>query len=131
MAFFTLGELQNQYLVFGAVDIAPGAAIAPRSIVGADAASQLRIETGVCLGSEVVVQARWGTLTIEAGANIGCGALIIGQGIIGAGACIGAGSTLINPQIQPQQVIAPKSLVGASGPPEAGPLQTPQATEPQ
>lgn len=112
MAFFTLGELQNQYLVFGTVDIADGAAIAPHSILGADGNSQLKIAAGACLGSEVVIQARWGSLTIEAGANIGSGVLIIGHGIIGSGACIGAGSTLINPQIGPQQVVSPNSLVG-------------------
>lgn len=115
MSFFSLGESANQYLIFGAVDIAAGVAIAPHSILGTDINSRLTIASGACLGSGVVIQARWGALVIEAGASIGSGVLIVGHGYIGSGACIGTDSTLINPQVQARSIIAPASLVGNVG----------------
>lgn len=134
MSFFTLEESLDQYLVFGVVEIAAGAAIAPRSILGSDTSSQLSIADGVCIGSEVVIQARWGTLTIEAGVSIGSGVLIIGQGSIGAGTCVGSGSTLVNPQVAPSTVIAPNSLVGDMGrssePPPPQPAPPPEQPAP-
>lgn len=97
---------------YGAVKVAQGSMIAATAILGAEPDGSLTIAPEVCLGSEVVIQARWGSLTIETGAIIGRGVLIIGRGSIGAGACIGSNSTLINPQIAACRVVPPETLLG-------------------
>lgn len=74
--------------------------------------SQLVVEPGVCIGAGTVIQAFGGQLTLASGANVGRGSLVLGSGIIGAQACIGAESTLINPKIEANQVIPARSLLG-------------------
>lgn len=97
---------------YGAVKVAQGSTIASTAILGAEPDGSLTIAPEVCLGSEVVIQARWGSLTIETGAIVGRGVLIIGRGSIGAGACIGSNSTLINPQVSACRVVPPETLLG-------------------
>ncbi|MBD0334318.1 MAG: carbon dioxide concentrating mechanism protein [Cyanobacteria bacterium Co-bin13] len=105
-------NLQPAYYVYGDVEIAGEVAIAPGAILTAEPGSRLVIAQGACLGAEVVIHVRQGDLIIEPEANLGSGVLIVGWGRIGAQACIGSGSTLINPQLSPRSVVAPRSLVG-------------------
>ena len=74
--------------------------------------SQLVIASGVCIGSDVIVQAYGGRLILEAGVSLGKGVLLLGAGTVGTRACVGADSTLINPMIEADQVIPARSLIG-------------------
>ena len=67
---------------------------------------------GVCLGMGSILQVSEGILEIEAGANLGAGFLMVGQGKIGANACIGAATTVFNYSVAPGQVIASGSILG-------------------
>ncbi|HIK45761.1 MAG TPA: hypothetical protein IGR64_12885 [Leptolyngbyaceae cyanobacterium M65_K2018_010] len=102
---------QGPYL-YGQVDLAADAVVAATAILGAAPGCRLVIAAGVCLGRDVVVQACRGDLVIEAGVNLGSGALVVGRGRIGPGACIGANSTLIDPSLHRHQVVPPQSLLG-------------------
>lgn len=98
----------------GEVTIDPSAAIAPGVMLQADPNSQIIIAAGVCIGMGAVLHARDGILEIEAGATIGAGVLLVGRGKIGANACIGSATTILNCSIAPEQVVAPNSLLGDS-----------------
>lgn len=102
---------QKVYFVHGNVEIDPSVAIAPGSILEAEPGCRLIVATGVCLGTDVTLQARWGDLVIEPGVSLGSGVLVVGAGRIGHRSCIGSASTLINPQILPQTTLPPRSLV--------------------
>ncbi len=97
---------------YGRVDLATSGTIAPDAILGADPGCRLVIGPGVCLGSGVLIRASQGDLVIEAGASLGLGVLVVGRGRIGRYACIGANSTLINPEVADRQVLAPDTLWG-------------------
>ena len=101
----------NSY-ISGEVTIDPSAAIAPGVILQADPNSQIIIAAGVCIAMGAVLHARDGILEIEAGATIGAGVLLVGRGKIGANACIGSATTILNCSIKPEQVVAPNSLLG-------------------
>ncbi|HCF28910.1 MAG TPA: transferase [Cyanobacteria bacterium UBA11049] len=101
----------NSYMS-GEVTIDPSAAIAPGVMLQADPNSQIIIAAGACIGMGTVLHARNGILEIEAGATIGAGVLLIGRGKIGANACIGSATTILNCSIAPEQVVAPNSLLG-------------------
>ena len=99
--------------VSGDVTIDPGAAIATGAILQADdPESQIVIAGGVCIGMGAIVHAYQGRIEIEAGATIGAGVLVVGRGTIGAKACIGAETTLLNPAIAPRQVVPANAIVG-------------------
>ncbi len=98
--------------VYGDVDIAPGVAMAEGVLLGAEPGCRLVISAGVCLGADVVIRVSRGTLVIEPGANLGSGVLVVGPGRIGHHACIGANSTVINPNVEADGVVAPKALLG-------------------
>jgi carbon dioxide concentrating mechanism protein CcmN len=66
----------------------------------------------VCIGAGTIVHAAGGNLYIEAGVCLGRGVLIVGSGEIDRDACIGAGTTAIDPQIESGTVIPPHSLLG-------------------
>ncbi|MGG6238346.1 hypothetical protein ACQ4N7_06865 [Nodosilinea sp. AN01ver1] len=96
----------------GNVDLAPGVAVAPGVLLGAAPGCRLVVSAGVCLGADVVVQARQGDLVLEPGVSLGSGVLIVGHGSVGQHTCIGSNSTVINPNLGASQVVAPGSLVG-------------------
>lgn len=98
--------------VYGDVDIAPGVAMAEGVLLGAESGCRLVISAGVCLGADVVIRVSRGTLVVEPGANLGSGVLVVGPGRIGHHACIGANSTVINPNVEAHGVVAPKALLG-------------------
>ncbi|MEA5579134.1 transferase [Anabaena sp. UHCC 0451] len=100
--------------ISGEVNIHPSAVIAPGVILQAATNSKIIIGPGVCVGMGSILQVNEGILEIEAGANLGAGFLMIGQGKIGASACIGAATTVFNCSVAPQQVVAPGSILGDS-----------------
>lgn len=101
----------THYCCGGDVTIDPTAAIAAGVVLQAEAGSQIVIGANACLGAGVVFQARGGVLRVEDSVSLGASALVVGQGKIGAGACIGPASTLIDPAIGPGEVVAAGSLV--------------------
>lgn len=127
--------------VLGTVEIDAEVAIAAGVILIAEPGSRLVISQGVCLGAAVIVRARQGDLIIEPEATLGSGVVVVGQGRIGTQACIGSGSTVINPHLAARSVVPPRSLVGdpsralvaptdESGVPESGvPLSLAVAAE--
>ena len=137
----------SQILMSGDVVVNEGAAIAPGVIMQAEPGSRISIAAGACIGMGVILHAREGTLEIEAGVILGAGVLVVGAGKIGENACIGAGTTLINPCIEKMQIMAAGSLMGdtsrqaaaeptAAAPTAAAPTaaptspETPEATTP-
>lgn len=115
MKFPPLQPISNtHYYVNGDVTIHPGAAIAPGVLLQADPESQIIIGAGACVGMGAILHAYKGVLEIGESANIGTGALIVGQGKIGINACIGAMSTIFNSSVESGEVLPPGSLVGDS-----------------
>jgi carbon dioxide concentrating mechanism protein CcmN len=98
--------------VSGNVSIDPSAVIAPGVLLQAEGNDRIKIGAGVCIGAGTIVHAAGGNLYIEAGVCLGRGVLIIGRGEIDRDACIGAGTTAIDPQIEAGTVIPPHSLLG-------------------
>lgn len=103
-----------QSYVSGDVTIDPSAAIAPGVLLIADANSRIVIAAGACIGMGSIIDARDGTLEIETGAVLGAGVLVVGQGKIGANACIGSATTIFFDSIAARQVVPPGSLIGDS-----------------
>jgi carbon dioxide concentrating mechanism protein CcmN len=101
-------------LISGDVNIHETAVIAPGVILQAAANSKIIIGPGVCIGMGSILQVNEGILEIEAGANLGAGFLMVGQGKIGANACIGAATTVFNCSVAPEQVIPAGSIWGDS-----------------
>ena len=126
----------------GDVVVNEGAAIAPGVILQAEPGSRISIAAGACIGLGVILHAREGTLEIGAGVILGAGVLVVGAGTIGTSACIGAGTTLINPCIDQMQIMPAGSLMGdtsrqagaeaTAAAPTAAPIspETPEATTP-
>jgi carbon dioxide concentrating mechanism protein CcmN len=96
----------------GNVSIDPTAAIAPGVLLQADPDSILTIGAGVCIGTGSIVHAAKGSLAIGAGVCLGRGVMIIGTGSIEQNACIGSGTTILDPQIEAGEAIPPNSIVG-------------------
>jgi carbon dioxide concentrating mechanism protein CcmN len=117
--------------VYGDVDIAPGVAMAEGVLLGADPGCRLVISAGVCLGADVVIRVSQGPLVIEPGANLGSGVLVVGHGRIGYHACIGANSTVINPNIEAHAVVAPKALLGDPTQPQSPPTPAQGLSSPE
>jgi Carbonic anhydrases/acetyltransferases, isoleucine patch superfamily len=132
----------SQILMSGDVVVNEGAAIAPGVIMQAEPGSRISIAAGACIGLGVILHAREGTLEIGAGVILGAGVLVVGAGTIGTSACIGAGTTLINPCIDQMQIMPAGSLIGdtsrqataeaTAAAPTAAPTspEPPQATTP-
>jgi carbon dioxide concentrating mechanism protein CcmN len=108
-----LSDNFNSY-ISGSVNIHPSAVLAPGVILQAAANSQIIIGAGVCIGMGSILQVSEGILEIEAGANLGAGFLMVGQGKIGANACIGAATTVFNCSVEAEQVVPPGSILGDS-----------------
>ncbi|MBW4492677.1 MAG: carbon dioxide concentrating mechanism protein [Oscillatoria princeps RMCB-10] len=100
------------YFVSGDVVIDECAAIGPGVILQADAGSRIVIAAGVCIGMGAILHAHQGNIEVEAGANLGAGVLIVGTGKIGANACVGAATTVLNSSIQPTSVVPAASIIG-------------------
>jgi carbon dioxide concentrating mechanism protein CcmN len=98
--------------ISGEVIVHPSAVIAPGVILFAAPNSKIIIGAGVCIGMGSVIQVDTGILEIEAGASLGAGFLMVGQGRIGANACIGAATTVFKCSVPSGQVVAPGSILG-------------------
>ncbi len=96
----------------GDITVHPSVAIAPGVLLQAEAGSQIIIAASVCIGMGAVIHAYGGVLEIKEGVNLGAGVLILGSGVIGAHACIGPSSTVIECSVSSQQVLPPGSLLG-------------------
>jgi carbon dioxide concentrating mechanism protein CcmN len=115
----------------GNVSIDPSAAIAPGVLLQAEADSRITIGAGVCIGAGSIVHAKGGELEIGMGVCIGRGVLIIGSGTIERNACIGAGTTAIDPQIAEGEVIPTHSLLGDRSRGEVSVVETPETSPKQ
>jgi carbon dioxide concentrating mechanism protein CcmN len=115
----------------GNVSIDPSAAIAPGVLLQAEADSRITIGAGVCIGAGSIVHATGGELEIGMGVCIGRGVLIIGSGTIERNACIGAGTTAIDPQIAEGEVIPPHSLIGDRSRGEVSVVEAPETSPKQ
>jgi carbon dioxide concentrating mechanism protein CcmN len=102
----------SQAYVSGDVIIHPSATVGPGVILHADPESQIRIAAGVCIGMGAILHAHQGVLEVEVGANLGAGVLFVGKGKIGANACVGATTTILNSTVAAGQVVLPGSLLG-------------------
>ena len=96
----------------GDVTIDPSAAIAPGVLLQADPDSRIAIAAGACIGMGSVLHAHKGTLIVETGATLGAGVLIVGAVKIGANACVGSVTTILNRDVERGKVIPPGSLLG-------------------
>ncbi len=105
-------DLNACICIRGDVSIHPTAAIAPGVILRAEPNSRILVASGVCIGMGSIIHAYQGDLALEEGVSLGTGVLIIGQGTIGAYACIGANTTLFNHSVEPKQAIAANTLLG-------------------
>ncbi|MDJ1182393.1 hypothetical protein [Roseofilum casamattae] len=125
-----LQPLHNQRsCIDGDVSIDPSAAIAPGVLLIANPQSRIVIGAGVCIGMGVVLHADGGTLEVSEGAVLGAGVLLVGTGTVGARACVGSVSTVLNPSVSSEQAIAPGSLLGNLVDPREEPVKSaPSAT---
>jgi carbon dioxide concentrating mechanism protein CcmN len=114
----------------GNVAIDPTAAIAPGVLLQAEENSRITIGAGVCIGAGTIVHATGGNIDIGAGVCIGRAVLIVGTGSIDRNVCIGAGSTVINPQIEEGDVIPTHSILGDSSRGEVSVVETPDLPTP-
>jgi carbon dioxide concentrating mechanism protein CcmN len=102
----------------GDVTIQDGAAIAPGVLLQADRDGRIVIRSGACIGVGAVLHAHQGTVEVGEGANVGAEVLLIGQVSIGANACIGSATTILNSAIAAGEVVPPGSLIGDNSRPE-------------
>ncbi|MDZ8053881.1 MAG: transferase [Aulosira sp. ZfuVER01] len=107
-------RLSNNFdsYISGEVTIHPSAVLAPGVILQAAVKGKIVIGPGVCIGMGSILQVHEGTLEVEAGANLGAGFLMVGQGKIGTNACIGSATTVFNCSVAAGQVVPPGSILG-------------------
>lgn len=98
--------------ISGEVTIHPTAIIATGVILQAAPNSKIIIGPGVCIGMGSILQVDEGILEVEAGANLGAGFLMVGQGKIGANACIGSSTTILRCSVDMGQVVPPGTILG-------------------
>ena len=98
--------------ISGEVTIHPTAIIATGVILQAAPNSKIIIGPGVCIGMGSILQVDKGILEVEAGANLGAGFLMVGQGKIGANACIGSSTTILRCSVDMGQVVPPGTILG-------------------
>ncbi|MDJ0675339.1 MAG: transferase [Calothrix sp. MO_167.B42] len=106
-----LGNNFDSY-ISGEVIIHPSAAIAPGVILQATPNGKIIIGSGVCIGMGSILQVEQGTLEIGAGANLGAGFLMVGEGKVGENACIGSATTLFYCSVERGQIVTPGSILG-------------------
>jgi carbon dioxide concentrating mechanism protein CcmN len=109
----------THFYTSGDVTIQDGAAIAPGVLLQADPNSRVIIKTGACIGFGAILHAHQGTVEVGEGANVGAEVLLVGSVKIGAHACIGAATTILNSTIELGRVVPPNSLIGDSSRPQS------------
>ena len=111
----------SHYCVIGDVSIHPHAKIAPGVVLQAAPQSNIEVAAGVCIGMGVVIQACQGSVVLNVNVTLGAGVLVIGTVDIGANACIGDSTTIINTNVATLQVVPEGSLLGDGSRPPSGP----------
>jgi carbon dioxide concentrating mechanism protein CcmN len=109
----------THFYTSGDVTIQDGAAIAPGVLLQADPNSRVIIKTGACIGFGAILHAHEGTVEVGEGANVGAEVLLVGSVTIGAHACIGAATTILNSSIELGRVVPPNSLIGDASRPQS------------
>jgi carbon dioxide concentrating mechanism protein CcmN len=99
---------ETRYFVSGEVQVEAGAGIGAGVLLRANPGCRIHIGRGACIGMGSVLHACGGSLIVEAGATLGMGVLVIGQGTIGKNACIGSETTVLNCSVLSQAVIPPR-----------------------
>ncbi|MGB3508482.1 MAG: hypothetical protein WBA93_04440 [Microcoleaceae cyanobacterium] len=116
MQFTPLPPIDNtEPFVSGDVKIELSVALGSGVILQAASDCQIVIATGVCIGMGVILHAYQGNIEVESGVTIGAGVLVVGKSKIGANACIGSEATIIEHDVEPNQVVPPTSIIGESG----------------
>lgn len=100
------------YYIGANVIVSTDVVIAAGAVIEAMSGSRVVVESHVCIGAGTVIQAYGGDLVLSTGVSLGRDVLILGAGKIGQKACVGADSTVINPDIQASQVLPARSLLG-------------------
>ncbi len=103
--------------------------IASGVVLEAAPGSRVIVGAGTCIGAGTVVQAYGGDLILAVGVSLGKDVLLLGQGTVGQKACIGAESTVVNPAIRANQVIAARSLLIAASGNRSEPKVTPEQAQ--
>jgi carbon dioxide concentrating mechanism protein CcmN len=98
--------------IIGDVTIHEGAVVAPGTILQAAPNCRIVIREGACIGMGSLINAYQGDIEIGAGAMLGAGVLIVGQGKIGQNACLGACTTIINTSVAPGTTVEAGALMG-------------------
>jgi carbon dioxide concentrating mechanism protein CcmN len=102
----------SDFHVSGDVTIHPNVAIASGVLIQADPDCQIVIESGVCIGMGTIIHAYKGVIEIKSGVTIGTGVLIVGAMIIGANACVGSMTTVLNHAVPASELILAGTLLG-------------------
>jgi carbon dioxide concentrating mechanism protein CcmN len=102
----------SHYYISGDVTIQDGAAIAPGVLLQAEPNCRVIIKTGACIGIGSILHASNGTIEVGEGANVGAEVLLIGNVMVGAKACLGSATTILNSSVERGQIIPPGSLIG-------------------
>lgn len=102
----------THYCVSGRVSVAADATIAAGVVLKADADSAIVIGPGACVGLGAMLHAYQGEITVEAGASLGAGVLVVGHCRIGRQACVGTSTTLYNANVGPGELVPSASLLG-------------------
>lgn len=128
--------IATEYQIQGDVVVANDVVMAPGVLLLAEPGSRIVIGAGVCFGMGVLLHARGGTIVVEAGATLGAGVLMVGQGTIGAQACVGTSTTVFEQSVPAGAIIAPGSVVSihpqalVPGVEQAGRVATPSPVPP-
>lgn len=117
------------YYVGENVTIHANVVIASGVVLEAVPGSRVIVGEGACIGAGTVVQAYGGDLVLSVGVSLGKDVLLLGRGIVGQKACIGAESTLVDPQVAASQVIPARSLL-ANGHPHPVSQAMPEGNQP-
>jgi len=112
-----LPSVEHQVQILGEVLIAPSATIAPNVLLQAHPGCRIIIGEWVCIGSGTILHAHKGMIELESGCSLGRKVLLFGVVKVGADACIGTGTTILNSNVDPFQVIPAHTLLGDIGQP--------------
>lgn len=104
--------VNSDILIRGDVEIHPTASLAPGVILQAASNNKILIGANVCIGMGAILNAGWGSITVEHGVTLGSGVLIIGETKIGNNSCIGTATTIFQTAIAPMSVVNPGSIIG-------------------
>ncbi len=103
--------------ISGDVRIHESAIIGSGAILQADPGCRIIVSAGACIGMGAVIHAHQGNIEIRTGVNLGAGALVVGDCVIGDNACVGAVTTLFNTSIPASQLVSPGTFLGNAGRP--------------